>query len=97
MFLTATRIHDGHKWLPEGTVLEVGIDGSVLAMHESHPQAKHFDGVICPGFVNVHCHVELSHMKGKIPEHTGLIPFLKQVNFTRHAAWLPDMVEPAGK
>src|SRR5690606_20915281 len=34
-------------------------------------------------FVNVHCHLELSHMKGVIPEHTGLIPFLQGVMANR--------------
>lgn len=36
-------------------------------------------GHIIPGFINAHCHLELSFMKGAIPEHTGLIPFVQQV------------------
>lgn len=36
-------------------------------------------GVITPGFINTHCHIELSHMKGRIPEGTGLIEFLNHV------------------
>lgn len=44
-------------------------------------------GVLTPGFVNAHCHLELSFMKDQIPEGTGLIEFVKQVvairdNFT---------------
>ena len=38
-----------------------------------------FDGILSPGFVNAHCHVELSHMKGVIPEGTGLVDFLIKV------------------
>lgn len=36
-------------------------------------------GIIIPGVINTHCHLELSHMVGKIPTGTGLIPFISQV------------------
>src|SRR5690606_37689416 len=30
-------------------------------------------------FINTHCHLELSHMKGKVDTGTKLLPFLKAV------------------
>lgn len=38
-----------------------------------------YSGLLSPGFVNCHCHLELSHMKGVIPEGTGLVDFLGAV------------------
>lgn len=81
MLVTASKIHDGRNWLPEGTVIEVTVDGTIIAIHEASAKegATYYEGILVPGFVNVHCHLELSHMKGVIPEHTGLVPFLQQV------------------
>ena len=79
-FLTAPKIHNGHQWLPQGSVIEVADDGTIIAIRpELPPGTIHYDGILTPGFVNVHCHLELSHMKGVVPEHTGLIPFLKTI------------------
>lgn len=86
MLITAARIHNGHGWLPQGSVIEVTADCTIVALHGSDRQADatFYDGILCPGFVNVHCHLELSHMKGAIPEHTGLVPFLQQVMMHRN-------------
>lgn len=86
MLLTASLIHDGEKFLPEGSVLEIAADGRVIAIHEYAYgiDTVRYEGILCPGFVNVHCHLELSHMKGLIPEHTGLIPFLQNIPARRN-------------
>lgn len=44
---------------------------------------EYYNGIIVPGFVNSHCHIELSHLKGKLQEKKGLPNFISQVNNQR--------------
>lgn len=46
-----------------------------------------YNGVIVPGFVNAHCHLELSHLKGKIDRGSGLGNFIGGVNKLRGASY----------
>ena len=38
-----------------------------------------YDGIICPGFVNTHCHLELSYLKNKVAEQTQLHGFVSEL------------------
>jgi cytosine/adenosine deaminase-related metal-dependent hydrolase len=51
-----------------------------------------YPGILCPGFINCHCHLELSHMRGEIPERTGIVEFLTRVIRAR-AAGKPEGME----
>ena len=42
-------------------------------------------GILSPGLINAHCHLELSHLKGKIPKGTGLVGFVQQVMSLRNS------------
>lgn len=44
-----------------------------------------FKGLLSPGFINAHCHLELSHLKNKIAAGTGLVDFVQTVMTTRGA------------
>ena len=79
---TAPQIFDGYRFLPQGSVLIVKENGMVEALvpaSEAGDDVKEMDGILCPGFINCHCHLELSHLAGLIPRHTGLPAFLKAV------------------
>ncbi len=45
-----------------------------------------YNGILCPGFVNAHCHIELSHLSGSIPPHCGLPKFISEVVHSRAAS-----------
>ena len=67
----------------ENGVVITDENGKILKMddRENHDLAS-IDirkGVLTPGFINTHCHLELSHMKGKVETGTGLLPFLQKV------------------
>jgi cytosine/adenosine deaminase-related metal-dependent hydrolase len=79
---TADQIFSGRAMMPEGTVLITQADGTVEAivgMDEAGEGVQHFEGILSPGFINCHCHLELSHMKGIIPVGTGMVDFLLAV------------------
>ncbi len=48
---------------------------------------EYYSGIIIPGFVNAHCHLELSHLKGKIEQGQGLSQFIKKVQNIRNASY----------
>ena len=60
---------------------------------EAGDDIQYFEGILSPGFVNAHCHLELSHMKGMIPVHTGLQKFVKQIVALRQVS--PEAIHEA--
>ena len=70
----------------ERGVLAVEEDGTIAAvLTEAEAKAQgleditFYKGLLVPGFVNTHCHLELSNLRGAIPKHTGLSKFVQEV------------------
>ncbi|HMC99760.1 MAG TPA: hypothetical protein VKH37_06400, partial [Ferruginibacter sp.] len=84
---TAGNIFSGTTMAPAGTVLITEADGRIVDMvdsAEAGDDVEFFEGMLSPGFINCHCHLELSHMRGHIPMHTGLPDFVLKVINERH-------------
>lgn len=85
--ITGTTLFNGLQLLPKGTVLIAGKDGSIVDLvpeSEAGDDVEYFSGTISPGLVNAHCHIELSHLKGRIPRNSGLCAFVEQVMRSRN-------------
>jgi cytosine/adenosine deaminase-related metal-dependent hydrolase len=91
-----------------GTVLEKGIvilsdDGTVRDIIDTKGEldemanVEFYSGVLIPGFVNAHCHLELSHLRNVFSEKTGLPGFLKNVIAHRNPEenWVIDQAQKA--
>lgn len=81
--ISANSIFNGINFLSQEMALVIddfGILKDIVKKKEiQSSEIEHYDGIIAPGFVNAHCHLELSHLFSQIYPKTGLIEFLKQV------------------
>lgn len=80
---TADIIMDGMGNRLFNTVIVTNNQGIIVSIDpiSSHDPSsvKNLKGVLVPGFVNAHCHLELSHLKGRLNTGTGLLSFLHSV------------------
>jgi len=80
--LKADYLFDGHNMRGTEAVLICRLDGTIEKIsdeNEAGSDLEIFSGMLVPGFINCHCHLELSHLKGQIPPDQGLVNFLLSV------------------
>lgn len=71
------------------SVIRANDDGTIISIENTEKDLKEdssvefYNGVIIPGFVNCHCHLELSHLKNKITPGKGLENFITAIRTHR--------------
>src|SRR5688572_7338360 len=78
----ADHLFTGSQWLDDQHVLVASQEGDIediVPLAGAGDDIQVLKGILSPGFINCHCHLELSHLKGLIPEKTGMVDFLLQV------------------
>lgn len=85
----ADYLFTGKKMLTGENVLVTDEEGkikSIISESDAGEDVENSNGILSPGFINAHCHLELSHLKNVIPEETGLVNFVFKVVSQRHFA-----------
>lgn len=85
---TADQLFTGSRLLDNQVLVtdEKGRIEAIIPATDAGSDVQFFQGTLAPGFINAHCHLELSHLQGVIPPHTGMIDFLLTVMGRRAVA-----------
>ncbi|SEQ54222.1 amidohydrolase family protein [Neolewinella agarilytica] len=77
--ITSAPIKDGIIAISDNGKIEALLDPASPTFMAPAAAPKKHDGILIPGFINTHCHLELSHLAGKSQTGKTLLPFLVDV------------------
>ena len=74
--------------LRRNIVVEVDSSRRIVSVVESESidsmaGVEFYPGILIPGMVNLHCHLELAYLRGAIEEHTGFAGFARAIGAVR--------------
>lgn len=93
-----TQLFDGYQLLHDKVLIcsEEGEIIDLVSSSEAGEEIQELQGILSPGFINCHCHLELSHMQGRIVEDSGLVDFVYGV-ITKRQSTIEEMQEAIEK
>lgn len=65
----------------QGTITEIAPDQENI---DSLAMVEYYNGILMPGMVNAHCHLELSYLLGQVGEGKGLVEFIREIMSVRN-------------
>jgi cytosine/adenosine deaminase-related metal-dependent hydrolase len=78
-FIKAVKIFDGERFLEPAAVLVFDDKNRLQNITTDHQvpaeKIEFLEGILTPGFINAHCHLELSHLRSLISKGTGFTAF----------------------
>jgi cytosine/adenosine deaminase-related metal-dependent hydrolase len=102
-FITADYIFPVSSSPLKNGMVVVDSDGTILDVHSQQTtvdsinipsdKIEIYRGIICPGFINTHCHLELSHLKNKLTVGKGLPHFIREISGSRNSS--PEEINDA--
>ncbi len=89
----------------KNVIVELDGEGKIISIEkevsniDSHSNTEYHNGMLVAGFVNCHCHLEYSYVKGMIPPGGGLPEFIRSIIEIKIAAKTPEstMISEAQK
>src|SRR3990172_3059540 len=87
--ISASYIFTGKGKLLKNGILVIDDDGTVIDLIDTKGKLteisslEHYNGILCPGFVNAHCHLELSYMRGMLDKTKNIVGFVEQMLIKR--------------
>lgn len=75
----------------DNVITEIG------SLDRESESTEFYDGILCPGFVNSHCHIELSHLKDKFTRNSGMAGFIRQINSLRESSDRSERLRVIGR
>lgn len=70
-----------------GTIIDIGV------MDEETESTEFYNGILIPGFVNSHCHIELSYLKGHFRKNSGMAGFISQIRELRYVSEIEERLK----